>query len=154
MKEKIYLTQQGLQKLKDELDDLINNRRPKVINEIKEARSLGDLSENAGYHSAKEEQSFIESRINEIEDILDRAEVKAEGSKSGADVGSVVTLKIDNAGDDLVYTLVGASEANPGAGLISYESPIGQKIMGAKKGDTFSVESPIGETKYKVIKVD
>lgn len=152
MKEKkIYITKKGLEDLKQELNELVNIKRPKILNEIKTTRDLGDLSENAGYHAAKEQQTFVESRINQIEEILKTAVVKDENKGSKIDIGSCVTLESD--GNTNEYYIVGASESNPVEGKISYESPMGSVLMGKKQGDTVKVETPMGVTNYKITNV-
>lgn len=152
MKEKEkYITKKGLEDLKQELNELVNIKRPKILNEIKTTRDLGDLSENAGYHAAKEQQTFVESRINEIEEIVKNAVVKDENTGGKVDIGSSVTLESDGSTHD--YVIVGASESNPVEGKISYESPMGSVLMGKKQGDSVKVGTPMGVTNYKIITV-
>lgn len=151
MKEKIYLTKKGLEDLKLELDELVNVKRPKIIEQIKTNRDLGDLSENAGYHSAKEDQTFLESRIAQIQEILKNAVIKDENTSDKVDISSVVVVSSNN--QTFTYTLVGPSESNPVEGKISYQSPIGNALMGKKIGDSVSVETPLGSTDYKIIKI-
>lgn len=152
MKEKeIYLTKKGLEDLKQELNILVTEKRPKILNELKTTRGLGDLSENAGYHAAKEQQTFVESRINQIEEILKYAVVKNEATGGKIDLGSIVELKSE--GLTYNYVIVGASESNPIEGKISYKSPIGAKLIGKKQGDNIKVETPMGVTNYKIVKV-
>lgn len=148
---KIFLTKEGLEELKIELKELVDEKRKEVAKRIKEARDMGDLSENAEYQSAKEEQGLIEGRITELEDIIKRA-VVAEGNSNGeVTVGNKVTIHID--GDKETFHLVGAPEANPKEGKISHESPLGSMLMGKKEGDTFEVEAPVGKLTYKIIKI-
>jgi transcription elongation factor GreA len=149
----VLLTEEGLKKLKDELKVLKEERRKEVIERIQEAVSHGDLSENADYAQAKEEQSFIEGRIVEIEEMLKNAEIIAHSSNHNiVSIGSTVTLKV--AGKEMKYTIVGANEANPGAGKISNESLVGKSILGAKKGDTVPVKTPVGMTEYEIVSID
>ena len=148
---KIYLTKEGLEELKIELKELVDEKRKEVAKRIKEARDMGDLSENAEYQAAKEEQGLIEGRITELEDIIKRA-VVAEGNSNGeVAVGNKVTIHID--GDKETFHLVGAPEADPKEGKISHESPLGSMLIGKKKGDTFEVEAPVGTLTYKIVKV-
>lgn len=152
MKEtEIYITKKGLEELKQELNELVNIKRPKILNEIKTTRDLGDLSENAGYHAAKEQQTFMESRINQIEEIIKNAVVKDENKGGKIDIGSNVTLQSE--GKTHNYSIVGSSESNPVEGKISYQSPIGSVLMGKKQGDSIKVETPMGITNYKIVKV-
>lgn len=150
-KKEIYLTKKGLEDLKQELNILVNEKRSKILNEIKTTRDLGDLSENAGYHAAKEQQTFVESRITHIEDIIRNAVIKDEVTDGKIGLGSNVQLK--SKGSTHSYVIVGATESNPIEGKISYESPIGAKLMGKKQGDTVKVETPMGVTNYKIVKV-
>jgi transcription elongation factor GreA len=150
MKEVIYLTKEGLDELKSELKELIADKRPQMANRIKEAREMGDLSENAEYHAAKEEQSFAEGRISELEDIVKNAKVQ-KATNGEIKVGTKVTVHIE--GDEQEFHLVGAPEANPAKGKISHESPLGEKLMGKKVGDTFEVEAPIGNLIYRILKI-
>lgn len=148
---KIYLTKEGLEELKIELKELVDKKRKKIAKRIKEARDMGDLSENAEYQSAKEEQGLVEGRITELEDIIKRA-VVAEGNSNGeVAVGNKVTIHID--GDEETFHLVGAPEADPKEGKISHESPLGSMLIGKKKGDKFEVDAPVGKLTYKIIKI-
>lgn len=148
---KIFLTKEGLEQLKIELKELAGEKRKEIAKRIKDARDMGDLSENAEYQSAKEEQGLVEGRITELEDIIKRS-VVAEGSKNGEiAVGNKVTIHID--GGKETFHLVGAPEANPQEGKISHESPLGSMLIGKKEGDTFEVEAPVGTLTYKIIKV-
>lgn len=148
---KIYLTKEGLEELKIELKELIDEKRQEVAKRIKEARDMGDLSENAEYQAAKEEQGLVEGRITELESIIKRSAVAKGNSNGEVAVGNKVTIHID--GDKETFHLVGAPEANPKEGKISHESPLGSMLIGKKKGDTFEVEAPVGKLTYKIIKV-
>jgi len=132
-KKEIHLTAEGKKDLEKELSDLIA-RRPEIAEKIATARAFGDLSENEEYSSARAEQKMVENRILEIQDILKNAKVIRAGKKNSVALGA--TVKIDLGGRKLEYTVVGATEANPTQGKISYESPIGKIIMGHKEGDT------------------
>lgn len=147
-KEKILLTKQGFVDLKKEYEDLVNNQRPEIVAEIKRSRELGDLSENGAYTAARERQSFVEGRIQELEDILKRAEV-VEKSVDGTVVpGSLVTLRVN--GMKVEYMIVGAGEADSAMKKISHESPLGKALLGKKAGDTVKVSAPVGEVEYKI----
>lgn len=146
------LTQEGLNKLKKELDILVNQRRKEVIERIQEAVAHGDLSENADYAQAKEEQAFIEMRIQEIEEIIKNAEIiKSNGSHQIVSVGSTVKLKVGD--NERIYTIVGSNEANPAAGRISNESLVGRKLLGAKPGDKIEVDTPAGKNTYEILDI-
>src|SRR3990167_8764358 len=145
MSKKHLLTAEGLEKLKKELELLTGQRRKEGIERIQEAVAHGDLSENADYAQAKEEQSFIEGRIQELEEILKNAEIiKAGGHSNIVTVGS--TVKVHANGSERSYTIVGSNEANPAAGKISNESVVGQKLLGSKRGDKVSIETQGGKS--------
>ncbi len=148
----ILITQEGLDKLQNELEELTKVRRPDVVNRIKTAKELGDLSENAEYTSAKEEQSFIEGRIQEIEHTLKHAKV-VEGKHSGTiGIGSKVKVEVEGDQDD--FELVGQTESDPENGKISVDSPVGQALLGHKAKDKVSVETPDGSVVYSIISVN
>ncbi|HVE80699.1 MAG TPA: transcription elongation factor GreA [Candidatus Dormibacteraeota bacterium] len=148
-KRDFYLTKEGVEKLKEELHDLTHNQRQAVARELKEAKEYGDLSENASYDAAKDHQSFVEGRIAEIEHILKNA-VIIETPKTNGAVGIGSTVHIEVEGGVQKFTIVGTHEANPEEGKISNESPIGQALLGKKKGDEIAVEVPSGTMTYKV----
>ncbi len=153
-KKPIYLTQEGLEDLKKELDELINVKRPANIQAIKEARALGDLSENADYDAARNEQAVLEGRIKKIEAMLENYEIIEEVSNGKVGIGSTVAIKYvdedddDDEGDE--YKIVGSQEADPFVGKISNESPIAKAIMNHKVGDVITVESPNGSYKIEI----
>ena len=152
MAKKYLLTAEGLEKLKKELEVLINERRKEVIERIQEAVAHGDLSENADYAQAKEEQAFIEGRIQELEETIKNAEIiKTTGSKNLVSVGSTVKVMVD--GKERKYTIVGSNEANPAQGRISNESLVGQKLLGAKTGDKLNVDTPAGKAAYEILEI-
>jgi transcription elongation factor GreA len=153
MQKSVLLTEDGLKKLQDELKELKEERRHEVIERIQEAVSHGDLSENADYAQAKEEQAFIEGRIQEIEEMLKNAEIIQQASnKNIVSIGSTVSAKVG--GKDVKYTIVGANEANPAQGKISNESLVGRALLGAKKGDKVPVDTPAGKTEYEVVNIE
>lgn len=154
MSNEVYLTKEGYEKLQNEYKDLTEKRRVKVAAKIKEARELGDLSENSEYDSAREEQSFVEGRIVELRKLLSNAKV-VEQNRSGKGglvaVGSKVKVHID--GEEQVFQLVGAEEADPLSNRISHESPLGQALLGKKIGDQVEVSAPVGKLTYIILGV-
>ncbi len=145
-----YLSAEGLEKLKQELQDLKTVKRREVASRIEAAKALGDLSENAEYHEAKDEMALMENRIVEIEEILKNvAVIEEEAATPGAvRVGSVVEVAIN--GKQKMFTIVGSNEADPAAGKISNESPIGSALLGAKVGDVVNVKTPAGTVEYEI----
>ena len=155
MDKKNILTYEGLKKLEDELDDLKVTKRKEVSEKIKEAREQGDLSENAEYDAAKDEQRDIEARIEEIEKILKNAEVvvEEEVNTDTISVGCKIRILDCEYDEELEYKIVGSTEANSLKGKISNESPVGRALMGKKIGDTVTVETEVGELSYKVLAI-
>lgn len=153
---KTLLTEEGLADLRKELDELINVKRPANLKAIKEARALGDLSENAEYDAAKDEQRDIETRIEELEKILKNAEVVVEDEVdvNKISIGCKVKILDIEYNEEVEYKIVGSTEANSLKGKISNESPVGKALLGAKKGQTVSVETQAGTIKYKVLAID
>ena len=153
---KNIMTYDGLKKLEDELQDLKVNRRQEVAQKIREAREQGDLSENAEYDAAKDEQRDIEARIEELEKILKNAEVIDEDDVAidTISVGCCVTLLDVEFDDEMKFKIVGSTEANSLKGYISNESPIGQALLGKRKGDMVEVESPAGAIQYKIMEIE
>lgn len=152
-KKEFYLTQDGVSKLKAELEDLVKTQRPKVAQELKEAKEYGDLSENASWDAAKDHQSFIEGRISEIEHILRGVVViKAPKNVTKINIGSTVHLEIEDGKQ--VYTIVGSTEANPSDGKISNESPIGRALMGKAKGEEVEIDVPSGTMTFKIAHIE
>ena len=150
MKKTYQITEEGKKKLELELEEL-KSRRGEIADKIAAARDFGDLSENAEYDAAREEQGLVETRIAEIEDILQNASIIQAKKSSTVGLGSRVELK---KGDKIaVYTLVGPVEANPLEGKISNESPIGLELMNKKVGDSVTITTPKGETTYEVVKI-
>jgi transcription elongation factor GreA len=152
MKKEVVLTKEGLEKIKNEILDLKNNKRPEVIERIQSARALGDLSENSEYDDARNEQSFIEGRIEELETMVANAKVVDKKSVDGTiSLGSVIECEID--GDKEEYEIVSSVEANPILGKISIDSPFGNALQGKKAGDTVLVHAPDGTLTYKILNV-
>ena len=139
--------------MQEELKVLINDKRKEVIERIREAAAHGDLSENADYAQAREEQSFIEGRIQEIEDIIKNTEIIATGGHGSiVTIGTTVIIKID--GKEKKYTIVGSNEANPHEGRISNESLVGKALLGRKAKEKFKVSTPAGEMEYEIVSIE
>ncbi len=152
---KNIMTAEGLKKLEDELAFLKVTRRAEIAQKIKEAREQGDLSENAEYDAAKEEQRHIEDRIAEIDKILKTAEVVTDDQKEEGivNLGSFVKVHDVEFDEDIEYKIVGVTEVNSLQNLISNESPVGKAFLGHKAGDTVYVETPAGVSEYKILQV-
>ena len=155
MKDKntVYLTQEGLDDLKKELDELINVKRPENIQAIKEARSLGDLSENAEYDAARNEQAVIEARIKQLEKMLENVSIITDVSNDKVSIGNTVAIKYVDDDDEEEYKIVGSQEADPFESKISNESPIAQALFDHKVGDVVTVESPNGSYEIEIIEI-
>ena len=152
-KEPVYLTQKGLEELKAELDELINVKRPANIQSIKEARALGDLSENADYDAARNEQAVLEDRIKRIEKMLENYEIIDETSKDKVALGCTVCIKYIDDDETDEYMIVGSQEADPFASKISNESPIALALMNHKAGEVVTVESPNGSYQVEITEI-
>ena len=149
--QQVYLTAEGKAELERELKELLEVRRPELARKLKEAVSQGDLKENADYHDAKEQQAFMEGRIQYLENILRSAEIISNDGKSDeVRIGSHVTIVEDGEDDAETYMIVGPAEANPRERKISHESPIGSALLGHRKGDRVRVETPSGELVFKI----
>lgn len=155
MAEKHYLTQQGYDERVALLEELKVVRRKEVAEKLKEARAQGDLSENAEYDAAKDEQRDIEAQIVELENILNNVEIIKESDKKSNKIGmqTKVTLLDVEYDEEIVYTVVGTAEADSRNNKISNESPLGAALMGRKVGDVVKIEAPVGEIEYKVVKI-
>ena len=155
MEKKNILTEEGLKKLEDELEDLKVNKRKEISEKIKEAREQGDLSENAEYDAAKDEQRDIEARIEQLEKLLKNAEVVSndEVERGKVSIGSTIRILDVEFDEELEYKIVGSTEADSLAGKISNESPVGRAMIGAKEGDIVTVETESGELQYKLLKI-
>lgn len=148
----ITLTKEGLELLQAELKELKEVKRPEVIERIKRAKEFGDLSENAEYQTAKEDQSFIEGRIQEIEAMLKNVKiVEKQHASDFVAIGSVVTVDIE--GDKVDYEIVGPTESDLAHNKVSSDSPVGRSLLGHKKGDVVTVMAPGGEIEYKIIAI-
>jgi transcription elongation factor GreA len=154
MAESSYLTADGLEKLKKELAHLKSTERDELSKRLRAAIQMGDLSENADYIQAKEEQGFLEGRIIDLENLLNNVKIIEEKDRKNekVDIGSIVTVQESNYPEETYY-LVGPKEADPNNGKISYQSPIGKSLLNHKLGDEVSIETPGGNLKLKIIKI-
>jgi transcription elongation factor GreA len=147
----IPVSAEAMERMQAELDELTRIQRPQVVARIKAARELGDLKENADYQAAREEQSFLEGRVRLLEDRLRFAVIMGEGPSHRVTLGSVVLVEHD--GDELTYSIVGTTEADPAAGRISTSSPVGAALVGASVGDEVQVRTPRGSVSYRVVNI-
>lgn len=152
-KKEVLLTAEGFLELETELNKLKGETRNQVIEAIKEARALGDLSENADYDAARDEQAKVEARIKELEYMLENAKIIEKVDSDSVNVGTTVTIEYVEDEDEEVYQIVGSLEADPFENKISNESPIGKAIMNKKVGDVISVESPTGSYDIKIVNI-
>lgn len=150
MADSFYTTQDGLERMRGELQELKTKRRPEVAARIARARELGDLSENAEYAEAQEQASFLEGKIIELEAYINRAVIIDEAAGVGAAVKIGSTVKIKNGAQLKTYQIVGSNEANPAAGRISNDTPIARALIGHKAGDAIKVTTPAGMTEYTI----
>lgn len=153
MDKPVHLTAEGKAKLEEELHNLLEVRRPEVAYRIQQAKLDGDVSESGEYEDAKNEQAFIEGRIRTLEHILQHAQLIESAPKDMVGLGSRVTVK-DSEGDTYEWMIVGSAEANPRQGRISNESPVGQALMGRKKGDKVRANTPGGIEEFSILKVE
>ncbi|WNQ12370.1 transcription elongation factor GreA [Paenibacillus aurantius] len=153
--EEVVLTPEGLAKLEEELEELKGPKRRELAERLKVAISYGDLKENSEYHSAKEDQAHMETRVLILERMIRNARVVDAGSRNTdqVGVGSVVLLNDIEFAEKIEYRLVGPAEANVAENLISYESPLGKELMGKKVGDNISVNAPMGVLKYELLEI-
>ena len=148
----VKLTQEGLDTLKAELSELRDVKRPKLVDRLSNARSQGDLSENSDYQSAKEELEFLDGRIDELEEVIKKANVASAEKTGGVDVGTKVTVKVN--GNKTIFNIVGEWEADPVNKKISHESPLGKALFGKRIGDSVEVEAPAGKLQYEIVAID
>lgn len=153
MKKKIFVTKEGHQELKRELEDLNKVKRPEVLERVSSARAMGDLAENSEYTAAREELSLIDGRIEELAEILKNAELIKEGGRGnkGIQLGSSVTVSINGKKEE--FALVGEWEADPHNKKISHESPLGRALLGKNVGEKIEVEAPAGKISYTVVSI-
>lgn len=154
--ERIPMTVEGFKKLEEELHRLKSEERPRIIQQISEARALGDLSENAEYHAAKEAQGMNEARVGDLEDRLSRAEVIDTSKLSDTTVkfGATVTLEDEDTNETVKYKIVGEGESNVKEGKVSITSPIARALIGKTKGDVVEVTTPRGSKSYELMKIE
>ena len=145
-----YLSREGLEKLREELDEMVNVRRAEVANRIHEAKEHGDITENAEYEDAKNEQAFVEGRIQTLQALIKNATIIDEHhSTDHVQIGSTVKVESDDGAES--FTIVGSTEARPTEGRISNESPVGRALLGKKKGEKVLVKVPAGDFTYKIV---
>lgn len=149
-----YLTPERLEELKKELIDLKTNRRIEIADKLKKAKELGDLSENSEYTQAREEQASIETRILELEEMIRNAQLITKGGGDHQIVKIGSTIEVERDGKRMKFTIVGANETKPEAGLISNESPLGKAFLDRKAGETVTVKTPNGEVVYSIVSID
>lgn len=150
--QKVIITREGLDELKREYGDLMNKKRPDLVSRLATARGQGDLAENSEYTAARQDLSFIDGRIAELEKLIHDAKVVATHSKSKVDVGCKVTLNVH--GKKEIFTIVGEWEADPMQKKISNSSPLGKALLGRKIGEEVQVEAPAGKIAYKVLQIE
>ena len=153
MNETSYITEEKKQSLKDELNNLKTVRRKEILEALEAARALGDLSENAEYHQAREDQGKIEDRINQIEHMLRSAIVVKKRSSNSVEIGTTVKVFKENSKEPIVYSIVGAEEADMINNKISNKSPLGEALFGKRKGDVVSIKTPKGLVKYTIVDI-
>lgn len=148
------LTPEGLRKLEEELEHLKTVKRKEIAERIKQSKEFGDISENAEYEDAKNEQAFIEGRILQLDQMLRNAKViDNNGPADTITVGATVRVRDLQSGEEISYTIVGSPEADPDQDKISNESPVGQALLGKRNGDTVDIQVPAGKMKYRVLKI-
>lgn len=153
MDERSYITEEKKQALKEELKNLKTVKRKEILESLEAAKALGDLSENAEYHQAREDQGKTEDRINQIEYMLQSAIVVKKHSSAKVEVGTTVTVKKEGTKESVTYSIVGAEEADMSQNKISNRSPLGEALFGKAKGDTVSITTPKGAVKYTIIDI-
>jgi transcription elongation factor GreA len=147
-----YISEEGLAKLRAELEELVNVRRQEIAQRIHDAKEHGDLAENAEYEDAKNEQAFVEGQIQRLEALVKNATI-IEGNHATDHVQVGSTVKVEGADGKEVFTIVGSTEANPGEGRISNESPVGRALLGKRKGEAVIVHVPAGDFSYKILDI-
>ncbi len=152
--DQIELTPEGLKELEQELDQLENEKLPQVLRRIAVAREMGDLSENSEYHSAKDEQTLVETRISQIKDVLNRAKVvRKSRSQKTVGMGNTVVIQRKSDKKKFTFTIAGEFETDPKNGKISIASPVGKSLVGKSKGESIKVEVPAGVVEYKILDI-
>ncbi|MEX0931302.1 MAG: transcription elongation factor GreA [Candidatus Paceibacterota bacterium] len=148
-----YLTKEKFEELTNELENLKHTRRKEVAEHLEYAKSLGDLSENAEYHEAREEQATVEERIAKLENMLKNVEIVKPHHSDVVEAGATVVVRKGKSKTEVTYQIVSPEEADIGQGKISYRSPLGEKMLGHKKGDSFSFSTPNGEMEYTIVDI-
>lgn len=151
---KDYLSKARHEELKKELEFLKTVKRKEIAQDLEFAKSLGDLSENAEYHEAREAQAALEDRISQIENVLANAQIIDAHHSDKVEIGSIVHVKTSVSKVEKIYTIVGTEEADMSSGKISFKSPVGQALLGKKKGDKFKFKTPAGEMEYHVVSIE
>lgn len=151
--EEIILTQEGHDKLVEELEQLKGPKRREVAARLKQAISYGDLRENSEYHAAKDDQAFMETRIKQLESMLRKAKIVKVEQASGVSIGSTVVLYDEEFDENVEYKIVGQAEADAANNRISFESPLGKSILGKQVNDVIEVEAPVGTIVYKLLEI-
>jgi len=151
--QQFYVTSEGLEDMKKELEELKNVKRPEVINALKDARALGDLSENAEYDAARSEQALVENKIKELEQMIEHATIIEDVKSDKVSIGTSVKLEYIEEKETEVYSIVGSKEADPFENKISNESPLAQAIIGKKVGTIVKVDSPEGKYSVKIVEI-
>ncbi len=151
--EQFYVTSEGLEEMKKELDELKNVKRPEVINALKDARALGDLSENAEYDAARSEQALVENKIKELEQMIEHATIIEEIKTDKVGVGTTIKIEYVEDKETETYSIVGSKEADPFENKISNESPLAKALIGKKVNDVVSVDSPNGKYSVKILEI-
>ncbi|MGI6204432.1 MAG: transcription elongation factor GreA [Anaerovoracaceae bacterium] len=156
MAEELTLTREGYEKIKAEYEELVSKTRAEIAEKLKEARAFGDLSENAEYDAAKNEQAEVEARIVRLETMMREAKIieKSAAGRTIVNVGNKVTVKNAETGDESVYEIVGATESDPFNGRISNKSPIGKGLIGHRVGDNVSIDIPDGYIRLEILKIE
>ena len=154
MTKKEYLTKAKYKELEAELKELKTTRRKEVAEQLQYAKGMGDLSENAEYHEARDEQAKVEGRITQLEEMLKNAEIVSHKKNGHVDVGSEVVIQKVGEKEKKTFIIVGSEEADMSAGKISNESPIGVSLLGKKKGETFEMKTPKGKAEYKIVSLN
>jgi transcription elongation factor GreA len=153
MEETNYITEEKKKALQDELTYLKTVKRKEILESLEAARALGDLAENAEYHQSREDQGKTEDRITQIENMLKSSIVVKKHSSNSVEIGTTVKVKKENSKEDVVYSIVGAEEADMASNKISTKSPLGEALFGKTKGDVFSIKTPKGLVKYTLIDI-
>jgi transcription elongation factor GreA len=152
--DKVPLTKNGLEELKKEYEELVKIKRPEVVERLASSRKIGDMAEENEYTQAKQELSFVDGRISELEEVINKAMLISEGHNNCQEVRLGCKVTVKNAKKEHIFHLVGEWEANPAEARISHQSPLGQSLLGKKIGDKVEVEAPAGRVVYTIVKID